>query len=211
MGGPTLNDLQDLTPDPQNRRQRTPRNIEMLTASLREVGAGRSIVIDETGEVIAGNGVVEAAAAAGMQKVQIVDADGQTIIAVRRSGLTPEQKRAMALYDNRTAELAAWDAEQLRNDRDMGLDLSPFFTESEEATLLGVPVDGHAWGGMPEFEQKDADGFRTITIHFADEAAVKAFEALVGPLPEKAHGMWFPRGELLNPPIPVIYEAEDAS
>src|SRR6185436_20375876 len=57
-----------LQPDPANRRLHTDRNLAMITASLREVGAGRSIVIDEMGEVLAGNGVVAAAGGAGLTK-----------------------------------------------------------------------------------------------------------------------------------------------
>ena len=101
-----LTTVDNLTPDPHNRRRHTPRNLEMIGASLRDVGTGRSIVIDEHNEVLAGNGVLEAAPGAGISKVQIVDVEGDTIIAVRRRGLTPAQKRALAIYDNRSAELA---------------------------------------------------------------------------------------------------------
>src|SRR6185436_16570506 len=90
----TVSDVHALTLDPANRRQRTDRGRQMLVASLRETGAGRSIVIDERGEVLAGNGVVEAAPEAGIERVRIVDAVGDELIAVRRSNLTPEQKRA---------------------------------------------------------------------------------------------------------------------
>ena len=127
-------DITDLKPDPQNRRKHNPRNLGMLADALREVGASRSIVIDETGEVLAGNGVVEAASTVGLSKVQVVEADGETIVAVRRRGLTPEQKRALAIYDNRVAELAEWDWDQLGADQAAGLTLEPWFTDAELAT-----------------------------------------------------------------------------
>lgn len=130
--------LKDLTPDAHNRRRHNPRNIGMLVDALQKVGAARSIVIDEAGEVLAGNGVVEAAAEAGLTKVQVVDADGETIVAVRRTGLTGEQKRALAIYDNRTAELAEWNPEQLRADQADGLDLKPYFSEDELAEIVGA-------------------------------------------------------------------------
>ena len=116
----------------------------MIAASLRDVGASRSIVIDEANEVLAGNGVLEGAHQAGLTKLQIIDADGDTIIAVRRRGLTPEQKRALAIYDNRTAELAEWNADQLRIDASTGLPLQPFFFDDELAALLkkGASPDG---------------------------------------------------------------------
>jgi hypothetical protein len=77
-----------------------------------------------------------AASAAGLTKVQIVDVDGDTLVAVRRSNLTAEQKRALAIYDNRTAELAEWNWEQLAEDKAGGLTLAPFWTTAELAEGL---------------------------------------------------------------------------
>jgi hypothetical protein len=100
--------LRDLTPDPQNAREHTPANVGMIVDALHEVGAWRSIAIDEDNVVIAGNATVEAAAEAGIVNVRVVEATGNEIIAVRRTGLTAEQKRRAAIYDNRAAELARW-------------------------------------------------------------------------------------------------------
>ena len=128
--------LKDLTPDPVNRRAHNPRNIGMVVDALHNVGAARSIVIDEDNVILAGNGVTEAAAEAGITKVRVVEASGHEIIAVRRSGLTSEQKRALAMFDNRTGELATWDHEQLAVDLAAELDLKPFFFEAELAAFL---------------------------------------------------------------------------
>jgi hypothetical protein len=103
----------------------------MITASLRAVGTGRSIVIDERNEVLAGNGVLEAAPGAGISKVRVVDVDGDTIVAVRRRGLTEAQKRDLAIYDNRAGELAEWNLTQLAADLEAGEDLAPFFFDDE--------------------------------------------------------------------------------
>jgi len=149
----------ELVPDPANRRVHNARNLGLVVDALRDVGAARSIVIDEDNVVLAGNGVTEAAVAAGLTRVQVVDADGATIIAVRRTGLTAEQKRALAMYDNRSAELAAWNPEQLRADVDAGLTLAPYWTEDELAALLQAiradAVDAPAMlqGGKEDFEQ----------------------------------------------------------
>ena len=126
-----LNSLKQLTPDPANRRKHNPRNVAMLQEALGKVGAARSIVIDETGEILAGNGVVQAATALGLDKVQVVDVEGDTLVAVRRTGLTAEQKRELAIYDNRTAELAEWDWEQLAADQAAGLSLEPWWAPDE--------------------------------------------------------------------------------
>jgi hypothetical protein len=53
--------LRHLKPDPQNARKHTPRNIAIVVDALQEVGAARSIVIDEKGVVLAGNAMVKAA------------------------------------------------------------------------------------------------------------------------------------------------------
>lgn len=135
---PKPTDIKDLTPDPHNRRTHTPRNLGMLVDALQTVGAARSIVIDEGGQVLAGNGVLEAAAEAGITRLQVVDTDGQTLVAVRRRGLSEEQKRQLAIYDNRVAELAEWNIEQLRLDAVAGLDLKPFWTEHELSILAKI-------------------------------------------------------------------------
>lgn len=135
--------IDDLVLDPDNRRAHNSRNLGMVADALREVGAARSIVIDEGDVVLAGNGVTQASRDAGITRVRVIETDGTEIIAVRRRGLTPEQKRALAIYDNRTAELATWNVEQLQADVAAGLSLQPWFTADEAARLLTQPgVDG---------------------------------------------------------------------
>jgi hypothetical protein len=185
--------LQELQQDPKNRRQHNARNLEMLQASIKEVGASRSIVIDEHGEILAGNGVVQAATAAGLEKVRIVDADGDTVIAVRRTGLSDAAKRALAIYDNRTAELAAWDYDQLREDQSEGLSLQPFWSEAEELMLLGQEAKP-GWSGMPEYEQEDQQGIHTLRVHFQKQEDVQAFAALIGQdVTTETKFIWYPK------------------
>lgn len=147
----TVAHLRDLTPDPSNRRAHNPRNVGMIADSLQSVGAARSIVIDEAGVVLAGNATVDAAAEVGIENVRIIETDGNELIAVRRRGLTPEQKRLLALADNRAAELATWDVDQLRADADAGLDLASFFQPAELADLLGADAP------VPRFEPAGAE------------------------------------------------------
>ena len=129
--------VRDLTPDPQNARRHNPRNVGMIETSLREVGAGRSIVIDENNVILAGNATVEAAASAGIERVLTVDVDGETIVAVRRSNLTPAQKARLGLFDNRTAELAEWDESVLAELAAEGVGLEDLFREAELAEIIG--------------------------------------------------------------------------
>lgn len=136
--------IAELRPDQHNLRKHNPRNIGMLVDSLQSVGAARSIVIDEDNTVLAGNGVLEAAGEAGITKLQVVEADGETVIAVRRRGLTAEQKQKLAIYDNRVAELATWDAEALQALQQSGQDLSEYFQENELKEMffnVNIPED----------------------------------------------------------------------
>lgn len=128
----------------------------MIRQSLGEVGAARSIVIDENGVVLAGNGVVEAAADAGIERVQIVDTDGETIVAVRRAGLTPEQKTRLALYDNRAGELSDWEPLELAALLEEGFDFGAMFTDKEMVSILDKAADSILEGEdaplVPEYE-----------------------------------------------------------
>lgn len=128
--------LSQLHPDRENARGHSQRNLDMIVRSLGEVGAARSIVVDEDGNVLAGNATIDAASIAGIENVRVVDADGETIIAVRRSGLTADQKKRLAYYDNRTAELAFWEAERMLADMEVGVDLSGMFSDKELAHIL---------------------------------------------------------------------------
>jgi len=74
----------DLRFDKRNVRKRNRRASETIERSLRELGAGRSVVIDRNGEIVAGNGVVESASKAGITDVEVKQSDGTKIIAIQR-------------------------------------------------------------------------------------------------------------------------------
>jgi ParB-like chromosome segregation protein Spo0J len=96
--------IKDLTPDPQNARQHDDKNLKAIQGSLKEFGQRKPIVITEAGVIVAGNGTVEAAKRLGWLEIQAVRVPGDW---------TPNQIKAFALADNRTAELASWNMEVL--------------------------------------------------------------------------------------------------
>lgn len=154
-----IDTIADLTPDARNPRKRGQRAAGMLVNSLHEVGAARSIVIDEAGNILAGNGTVEAAAEAGIERVQVVDVDGETLVAVRRSGLTAKQKRRLAILDNRTGELAEWDAATLAAIAQEGVELDDLWDRDELGALLAGIGDTEAPGaGGDDFDATPDDG-----------------------------------------------------
>jgi hypothetical protein len=110
---PVLADLSSLTPDQRNARRRTERSHASLEKSLERFGAARSIVIDEDGRILAGNGTFEAAGAIGIDKVLVVETDGDTLVAVQRKGLSEAEKVELALRDNRASDLSVFDPETM--------------------------------------------------------------------------------------------------
>ena len=97
--------LDDLTPDGENFNRHTEFGQKLLEDSLRKFWAGRSILVDKDGNIIAGNGVVETAAAIGMEDVVVVKTDGKKLVVVQRDDLTLDspEGRELALADNMTA------------------------------------------------------------------------------------------------------------
>jgi hypothetical protein len=197
--------LKDLIPDPHNARQHNPRNVGMIEDALHEVGAARSIVIDENNVILAGNATIEAAASAGIEKVLVVETDGQTIVAVKRTGLTEEQKTRLALYDNRGAELASWDTQVLADLQSDNADLlEGMFYDWELDKLLGNLADGNPdldelWQGMPEFEQDEKAPYQSIHVHFANDEDVRRFAELVEQkITPNTKSMWYPKLEIVH-------------
>lgn len=130
--------LSHVRPDSQNARRRTERSASLIENSLSEFGAARSIVIDEAGNVLAGNGTLEAAASIGIDQVLVVPADGNTLVAVQRTDLTARQKVRYAIADNRASDLSEWDASTLAmlQEQDPDLHLDSFWTDAELDHLM---------------------------------------------------------------------------
>lgn len=153
MAGKVTNHLGDLHEDLTNARIYDERNIGQIVASLQEVGFSRSIVIDENNKILAGNGVTEAAAIVGIENVKVIEADGKTIIAVRRTGLSEEQKKRLALWDNRAAETATWNLDQLKIEFEAG-NLQGMFSNTELLTL-GVIDDSDEGIPAPHIDRRE--------------------------------------------------------
>ena len=100
-----MSKISDLKFDDKNFNKHTQAGMGLLEKSLKEFGAGRSILIDKDNNIIAGNGIIEAAGQAGFEKVKIVETTGDEIVAVKRTdvSLNSQMGREMALADNATA------------------------------------------------------------------------------------------------------------
>jgi hypothetical protein len=102
----SVQSIKSLKQDPKNARKRTAQSKFLIEESLKRYGAARSIVIDESNRILAGNGTIDAATRSGIDKIRVIETDGDEIIAVRRTGLTEDEKVGLALADNRTSDLS---------------------------------------------------------------------------------------------------------
>ena len=110
----TNGNINQLKFDDKNFNKHTEYGMSLLEKSLRENGAGRSILVDKDDNIIAGNGIVEAAINAGISKTRIVEVTGDELVVVKRTDLELDSKqgREMALADNATAaDDLSWDEE----------------------------------------------------------------------------------------------------
>lgn len=128
--------IKSLKPDHKNARRRTDRSSQLIQESLQRYGAARSIVIDEENRILAGNGTVDGAKAAGIQNVRIIETDGDEIIAIKRTNLSEEQKIGLALADNRTSDLSEWDQEMLHT-LSQEHDINDWFTPEDLNSITG--------------------------------------------------------------------------
>ena len=129
-------DILDIIPDDHNFNAGTERGREMIEKSFRELGAGRSILLDKNNRIIAGNKSQQAAIATGITKVRIVDTEGDEIVAVRRRDVDLDSKlgRELAFADNATQQVSlAWDEAELQQAaQDYGLDIDEWGVELPE-------------------------------------------------------------------------------
>ena len=191
-----MSSISDLKFDDKNFNKHTEYGMSLLEKSLRENGAGRSILIDKDNNIIAGNGIVEAAGSVGLEKVKIVETSGDEIIAVKRTDITldSEQGRTMALADNATAAAdLEWNdgilaAETDRfgiNTDDWGVDLAKKKSIKDEKDLENNPPA--IVTSFITFDYSDE-----IELKITDETASKLMGEMIKYREEKGNyeGFW---------------------
>jgi len=131
----------------------------MVETSLHKYGAGRSILVDKHGQIIAGNKTAEAAGAIDLDGLVVVQSDGTRLVVVQRTDLdldTDPAARELALADNRAGELGLeWDAGILA---ELGteIDLSGLWSRDELAELMAAEREPGAGGD--DFDTTPDDG-----------------------------------------------------
>ena len=157
-------DIRDIIPDDHNFNSGTEKGREMIEKSFRELGAGRSILLDKNNRIIAGNKSQQAAIATGITKVRIVDTEGDEIVAVRRRDVDLDSKvgRELAFADNATQQVSlAWDETELQAvQADVeGFDIADFGFDIEDLPQVTFPTgdDVHTNSSNSDNEESDND------------------------------------------------------
>ena len=157
-------DIRDIIPDDHNFNAGTEKGREMIEKSFRELGAGRSILLDKNNRIIAGNKSQQAAIATGITKVRIVDTEGDEIVAVRRRDVDLDSKvgRELAFADNATQQVSlAWDETELQAvQADVeGFDIADFGFDIEDLPQVTFPTgdDVHTNSSNSDNEESDND------------------------------------------------------
>lgn len=139
--------------DKRNYRKHNDRNKQLINQSLGELGAGRSILIDNENEIIAGNGVFEQAQKLNIP-IKVIETNGEELIAVKRTDLATrdEKRKKLAVMDNSTSDSSEFDIELLQEDfestdlEDMGINI-----EDLEFPINFEPEEDE----IPEIEEKE--------------------------------------------------------
>lgn len=145
--------IDQLIPDNANANRGTLYGQELLRKSFRNLGAGRSVLLDKNNRIIAGNKSKDAAQMEGIKDVIVVDTEGDVLVAVKRTDMSLDSKegRDMSIADNATGEknlewdesalqymtekwdmdTRAWDVET----RAMGEDYKPNLNPTQQNTI----------------------------------------------------------------------------
>lgn len=168
--------LDSIQPDSNNANKGTERGTYMLRRSLEKLGAGRSILLDKNGKIIAGNKTAESASDIGIEDVILVRTKGNQLVAVMREDLDLDdptgQARELAYADNRVGQVSLdFDFDVIQSDLAAGVDLGDWWQgwelEGMKAMELPEPPDdfreygedieteyccpkcGYKWSGKP--------------------------------------------------------------
>jgi ParB-like chromosome segregation protein Spo0J len=151
--------VSDLIPYANNARTHSEVQVAQIAASIKEFGFINPVIIDADFGIIAGHGRVLAA-----QKLKM-----GLVPCIRVEHLTPAQKRAYILADNKLALNAGWD-EQL-----LSVEIASLKEENFDALLTGFgqeDLDRMLSEFMPDLPPEDPDEKERkylLTVSFENE------------------------------------------
>lgn len=159
----TRRPVADLVPSARNARTHSDAQITQIANSIERWGWTVAVIVDESGEIIAGHGRVLAAERLGIESVPVVVA----------GDWSDDEKRAYAIADNQLALNAAWNDDMLRSE------LADLSMNGFDVSLIGIPEEDMAALADPDPEPKSANDEKRflLMLEFDSERALeRAFE-----------------------------------
>ncbi len=167
-------DINELTQDQHNFNKGTAKGKKLMNKSLKELGAGRSILLDKNGNIIAGNKTQLAAIEAGITKVRVIETTGDELVAVKRTDvdLDSNKGREMALADNAASRLnLEWDKVELQSvTAELDIDVDSWLPKDDEVSISTLDISDK----LQSFHQvvvicKDENEMNTISEQLKQE------------------------------------------
>ena len=155
-----------------NPRVHSDIQIERLVNSLKEFGFTNPVLVDDTGNVIAGHGRIAAAKKIGLD----------TVPTITLSHLSEDQRKAYIIADNQLALNSSWDDDLLKKEleklEDNGFDLSLLGWGDDIPTFADDPD----YGSLDDFDDPTSelanDVMKAIQIEFRPEDYEEAKEVV---------------------------------
>lgn len=131
--------VDELVPYERNSRTHSAEQVQQVVASMKEFGFTNPILIDGAKGIVAGHCRLQAARQLGLKEVPTIDL----------AHLTPNQRRAYVISDNKLAENAGWEFDTLKFEMQElnadGFDMGVIgFDETALANLLDTSSAGGA-------------------------------------------------------------------
>jgi ParB-like chromosome segregation protein Spo0J len=125
-----------LRPWERNARTHSKKQLKQIAKSIETFGFTNPVLIDRDNVILAGHGRVEAAKLLGLE----------TVPCIRLEHMTPEEKRAYVLADNKLALNAGWDEDLLAQelealqhlDLDFSLEVTGFSIAEIDSLIDGL-------------------------------------------------------------------------
>ena len=161
-------DIEELAQDAHNFNKGNEQGQQLMERSFKELGAGRSILLDKNGNIIAGNKSQKAAIAAGIKKVRVIETTGDELVAVKRTDVDIDsaEGRKMAYLDNLTTQVnLTWDETELEAvQADVeGFEVADFGFDIADLPQVTFPTGEKQGEGSqqkdPTNSELDVDGF----------------------------------------------------
>lgn len=137
-------EIEKLIPYARNSRTHSDDQVAQIAASIKEFGWTNPILVDGEAGIIAGHGRLAAARKLGLKKIPVIEL----------SHLTPTQKKALIIADNKLALNAGWDNDML------ALEFEELKIEGFDLDLLGF--DETEINKLNENENYDDDEIKEV-------------------------------------------------